>query len=349
MIVAYESGAQLARTIPALQTELGPDDELVVVDNASTDDSVRVARELAPDATIVELSGNGGFAAGANAGAAAASGELLVLLNPDAVPRPGFGRAIRSPLLDGRGWGAWMGLVTADDGTVVNTLGGALHFTGVAWAGDAGAPIPDGLAPAEVPFLSGACLAIPRATWARLGGLCERYFLYHEDVDLSLRLRLAGERIGIEPAAVVDHDYDFSGPVEKYRFLERNRWATIIRDYPAPLLGLLAPALVLTELAMLALSVSGGWWRQKARATLDVIGGLGASLRERRAIQGGRAIGAGEFASYLSASLDSPYLGRAAGLGPLNWALGAYWRAVRALLRAPEPGALTAGRAEAGG
>ena len=61
--------------------------------------------------------------------------------------------------------------------------------------------------------------------------------MYHEDVDLSLRLRLAGGRLGVEPAAVVDHDYEFAKGAAKWRLLERNRWATIVRCYPGAAAG----------------------------------------------------------------------------------------------------------------
>ena len=59
---------------------------------------------------------NVGFAAGVNAGARAASGDLLVILNPDAAPQPGFGEAIRRPWLQGRGWAAWQALVAEAGG-----------------------------------------------------------------------------------------------------------------------------------------------------------------------------------------------------------------------------------------
>ena len=95
-----------------------------------------------PAPTCSRRGRNAGFAAAANAGAAAATGDLLVFLNPDARPAPGFVEAIAAPLRDGRGWAAWMGLVTAEDGRVVNTNGGVVHFTGIAWAGEAGAPAP---------------------------------------------------------------------------------------------------------------------------------------------------------------------------------------------------------------
>jgi hypothetical protein len=247
----------------------------------------------------------------------------------------GFGEAIRRPLAEGRGWDAWMGLVTAEGGKVVNTRGGILHFTGIAWAGGAGEPVAADLSSRDVPFLSGACLAIPRATFAHLGGFAPGYFLYHEDVELSLRLRLAGSRIGIEPRAVVDHDYEFGRSPDKYRLLEGSRWATVIRTYPAPLLAALLPALLLTELALIPLSLAGGWWRQKLAANLDVLRSLPSRLRERRRIQRGRAVTAGEFASFLSADLDSPYLGRTGRIAPLRWALRAYWAVVKLLLRVP--------------
>ncbi len=118
-------------------------------------------------------------------------------------------------------------------------------------------------------MLSGACLAIPLRTWHEVGGFPERFFLYHEDVDLSLRLRLRGGTLGIEPAAVVDHDYEFGAREHKWRWLERNRLAFLVRAYPTPLLILLAPALLATELALLAVSVSGGWGRQKLAADLE--------------------------------------------------------------------------------
>ena len=111
LIVAWNSSAELRRTLPPLLAELREGDELIVVDNDSPDDSAAVARELAPAVKIVTMGRNRGFAGGANVGAGAATGDLLVILNPDAMPLPGWGEAIRRPWLEGRGWSAWQGLV----------------------------------------------------------------------------------------------------------------------------------------------------------------------------------------------------------------------------------------------
>ena len=217
-----------------------------------------------------------------------------------------------------------MGLVTTGDGREINTSGGVVHFTGIAWAGEAGKPA-DAVrfAPREVGFLSGACLAMPRDTWLRCGGFAEQFFMYHEDVDLSLRLRLAGGRLGVEPAAVVEHDYEFAKGDAKWRLLERNRWATILRCYPAPLLALLAPALAACELAVIAAAATGGWLPEKRRAAAETLRALPGLRRERREIQAARTVSAAEFAAWLTADLSSPYLGRVASSRGLNLALRA--------------------------
>jgi GT2 family glycosyltransferase len=338
VIVTHDSREMVGSSLPALAKQLGEGDELIVADNGSRDGTPASARELVPDARVIEIGANLGFGAACNRGAAAARGELLCFLNPDAVAAPGFREAIERPLADGRGWAAWQGLVTAEDGTVVNTRGGIVHFTGIAWAGGArealyappstGADAPSG----EPGFASGACLAVPRATFERAGGFAEEFFLYHEDVDLSLRLRLSGGRLGVEPAARVEHDYEFAKGPQKWRFLERNRWATLIRTYPSALLLLLAPALLATELALVPISATGGWLRQKALSWGDVLSSLPRLLGERRRIQRTASIEAGRFARRLTPHLDSPYLPRAAGWPPLRAALTAYWSLVLALL-----------------
>ena len=334
VVVTFGSAEAVTRCMPRLVEQLSEGDELIVVDNASTDATLEAVAAAAPAARVLAQPRNLGFAAGANAGAAAATGDVVLFLNPDAEPAPGFVDAIRAPALDARGWSGWMGLVTMDGGTRINTSGGVIHFTGIAWSGEAQLPAaaaPPG--PTEVPFLSGSCLALPRATWERLGGFPEAFFMYCEDVDLSLRARLVGGRVGIEPAARVDHDYDFAKGAAKWRRLERNRWAVLLRDYPGPLLALVAPALLATEIALLAIAAGGGWLGPKLLATADTARALPRLLRERRAIQASRTITAAEFAEWLTPDLDSAYLGRAATFGPLRWALRAYWRLVMAALR----------------
>jgi GT2 family glycosyltransferase len=329
VIVAYNSAGHLPETLAALRPQLADGDELLIVDNASSDAPATVVG----DARLLRLERNVGFAGGCNAGAASTSAPLLFFLNPDAQPAAGCLDALRTAAAAHPGWGAWQALVLLPGGHHVNTRGGEVHWLGVGWSGGYGEPVDQ--VPAEdrpVGFASGAALVVRRPAWDGAGGFDPDYFMYGEDLDLSLRLRLAGWEIGLARSALVEHDYEFTKGENKWFQLERNRWATVVSAYPWPLLARLLPALILAEFAFLVVAVRGGWLRAKLRAVGAVVRQLPATLRRRAAVQASTRISPREFARALTASLDSPFLGAAARLRPLGAAQAAYWRLVLALL-----------------
>jgi N-acetylglucosaminyl-diphospho-decaprenol L-rhamnosyltransferase len=333
VIVTHQSAAHVGETLAALAGQLAEDDELIVVDNGSRDGTTAVVRRLAPQAQVLEQERNLGFAGACNAGASASAAPLLLFLNPDAVPAPGCLEHLRNTAAERPDWGAWQALVTMEGGRSINTSGGITHFLGMGWAGQCGEPIAAAPpAPAEVSFASGAALMVRRDAWQRTGGFDERYFMYGEDVDISLRLRLAGYEVGIAPAARVEHDYEFGKGGAKWYRLERNRWWTVLSDYPTAVLAVLAPALALAELGLLAVAWRGGWLRAKLRAQAAVARELPAIRRRRQDVQRLRAINTAGFAEHLSASLESPYLRAVAGVAPLAAAQRTYWSVARRLL-----------------
>jgi len=338
VIVTYENAGRVGGTLHAVLAQLQAGDELVVVDNGSRDGTADVVREAAPLARVLEQERNLGFAAGCNLGAAVSTAPLLLFLNPDATPAPGALEALRGAAGDRPRWGAWQALVTLPGGRDINTSGGITHFLGMGWAGSCGQPIgtaPDG--PTEVSFASGAALVVRRAAWDHVGGFDERYFMYGEDLDLALRLWLSGFGVGLVPAAHVEHDYEFAKGERKWLLLERNRWWTVLSDYPAGLLIPLLPALLGAEAALLLVAARGGWLRAKLRAQAAVLRELPQILARRREVQARRTVGAGRLAEQLSASLDSAYLSGTAGMPRLAALQRAYWAAVRALLRLGSP------------
>jgi hypothetical protein len=201
----------VGRTLEALLPQLGEDDEVIVVDNASRDGTVPEVEAAAPGARVLRMDENLGFAAACNRAAAVATAPLLLFLNPDARPRPGALDALRRPADEQPGWGAWQALVELPDGGV-NSSGGVVHLLGFAWAGVA-APPPG---PAEVGFASGAALVVRTSLWRALGGFDEAFFMYCEDVDLSWRARAAGFSVRVAPAALAHH-YTADRPVSETR------------------------------------------------------------------------------------------------------------------------------------
>jgi N-acetylglucosaminyl-diphospho-decaprenol L-rhamnosyltransferase len=334
VIVTYDSAPHIAATLAALEGQLREDDELIVVDNASRDGTAAVVRSATSRAVVLRQERNLGFAAGCHAGAAASRAPFLLFLNPDSVPDEGCLEALRSAGHKRGSWGAWQALVTMDGGATINTSGNVTHFLGMGWAGRCGQPLAAGPSqPAEVTFASGAALVVRREAWQQLGGFDRRYFMYGEDLDFGLRLWLSGWRLGVIPAARVEHAYEFAKGGRKWFLLERNRWWTVIGDYPTPLLLLVLPPLLAAEPALLTLAGQGGWLREKLRAQVAVVRELPRIVARRRHIQAQRRISAGEFARRLTADLDSPYLAGAARLPLLPALQRAYWRLILGVLR----------------
>jgi len=325
--VVHDSAGGIAATLASVRAQLRGSDELVVVDNASSDDSAAVA--AAEGARVVDAGRNDGFGAGCHLGAAATTAPLLLFLNPDCVLAPGCLDALRAASAARPDWGAWQALVLLPGGVAINTSGGVVHWLGLAWAGQCDQPAttaPRSLS--EVGFASGAALVVRREAWDHVGGFEPAYFMYGEDVDLSLRLRLAGWGVGVVPDAAVEHAYEFVKGDYKWFHLERNRLWTVLGVYPAGLLAVLAPALLAFELALLPVAARGGWLGSKLRAQAAVLRTLPWALRRRRRLQARRDVSAAQLADVLTAALDSPYLQAPA---PLIRAQAAYWALARKL------------------
>ncbi len=330
-MVAHESAGHLRPLFAALAPQLLDDDELVIVDNASGDGSAEVARSLGDRVRVLETGENLGFAGGCHAGAEATRAPLLLFLNPDSRPAPDCLRQLRAPAAAHPAWGAWQAAVMLSDGRI-NTSGGVVHYLGIGWAGDCERPaseLPD--REREIAFPSGAAMVVRREAWTELGGLDRTYFMYGEDLDLGLRLWLAGHHVGLVPHARVVHSYEFDKGTSKWFWLERNRWRTVLSVYPSAVLVVTFPALLAAELGLLVLAAREGWLTAKLRAQAAAVAGLPATLARRRRVQRTRRIGAERFAAQLTSALDSPYLS-GSGSPLLVAPQAAYWRLATRIL-----------------
>jgi GT2 family glycosyltransferase len=326
VVVAHQSAARIGDLLLALGEQLDDDDELVVVDNLSTDGTPQLVQTVAPRARLLEPGENLGFACGCIAGASVTHAPLLLFVNPDCRPWPGCLDELRHAGAEHPEWAAWQAMVLLDEDHI-NTSGGLVHYLGFGWAGECGRRLLESpQQQREITFPSGAAMVMRRNAWEAIGGFDPTYFMYGEDLDLGLRLWLTGQCVGLLPSARVSHGYEFDKGGAKWFLLERNRWRTVLSLYPASLLALVAPALLAFEIVLLAVSARQGWLEAKLRADIAVIRGLPSSLARRRAWQARRKISAYEFAGHLTASLASPYL---AGAGSFLGGLQAiYWRTV---------------------
>jgi GT2 family glycosyltransferase len=166
----------------------------------------------------------------------------------------------------------------------VNACGNTVHYTGLTYCRGAGRPRADYAAPAEVDAVSGAAFAIRRGLFAELGGFDERFFMYVEDTDLSLRARLAGYRCLYVPGAVVAHDYRPSYSPAKAFYLDRNRHLLLLKNLSGATYLRMLPGLLLGELVTGGFLLLKGprYWSVKPRVYRQLIAERASIAAARR-------------------------------------------------------------------
>lgn len=181
--------------------------EVVVVDDASPDDSLQHLRAI-EGIRVLARPANGGFIAACNDGAALARGDHLVFLNNDTVPQPGWLDALLATFDAVAGAGLVGARLVYPDGRL-QEAGGVVFADGSGWNyGRFGDPADCRFGYLrDADYLSGAAIALPRALFQQLGGFDTRYApAYYEDTDLAFAVRAAGLRTLYQPAAIVVHD-----------------------------------------------------------------------------------------------------------------------------------------------
>lgn len=231
VIVSWNTADLLTDCLRSLERSTEPL-EIIVVDNASSDDSVARARVLG--ATVIANTENVGYARANNQGwrAAGAASDVVVLLNSDATVEPGALEALAAELRTRTDLGACGPRLRLPDGRPQPFAFGGdptpAYLLRRAWRRLRGRPMHDWgeAAGRDVDWVSGACLAVRREALTRVAGLDEDYFMYFEDVDLCRRLRANGWRVRTVPEAVVTH---VGGQSLKLNPAARRAYATSLR------------------------------------------------------------------------------------------------------------------------
>lgn len=249
IIVNYNSGDKLAQCVTSL-FQVSPDIDMVVVDNASTDDSLSKLEDVYSNnrrAKIIRNQNNFGFAVGCNMGTGQAKGQYLLYLNPDCVVDGKTLPALLACLIENPSAGMVGGLLVDPDGT---EQAGGRRAIPTPWRALVRVlklsvlakryprlfadfhlhqqPLPDH--PIEVEAISGACMLVRREALKDVGGLDEGYFLHCEDLDWCMRFRQKGWKILFAPNAKVSHHL---GACSKVRpvFVEWHKHKGMVRFY----------------------------------------------------------------------------------------------------------------------
>lgn len=331
VVVAWGASPHLPRCVSSILRSEGADVDLVVVDNGCSEDVLRL---LPDDGRVHVLTSerNLGFGGGCNLGVTKATGDVVVFVNPDAVVSPVALSSLAKVLEDPSVGIASARLRLMHEPALLNSAGGVMHFLGFGWAKNFRMPAASIFDVHPVTGASGAAMAMRTEDFDELGGFTPEFFLYQEDLELSMRTWMSGRSVVLVPDADVWHDYSFSRNPQKYYYVERNRLLLVASLYEKTTLIVLAPALIALELGMLLLAARQRWLTQKVRGWIWIMRNCRWVLNHRHAVQAARSLPDCAIAPLLAGRFDARQVDMPILARPIDWLLGTYWRVAKQCL-----------------
>lgn len=231
-------------------------DEVIVVDNASTDQTAQIVEREFPEVRLIRLLENAGPCPARNRGLDEARNRLVFQVDCDVVARIDCAALLYADLAAAEDVAvAAPRALDAIHPDLVHYDGGSFHYAGVMALRHFYRPAADcTTASADVDAFISLAALVDRDKLQRVGGYDPAFFILFEDHDLSYRLRLAGYRIRSVPAALVDHRSGTAGisfrgghnyPARRLFLHSRNRWMLVLKCYRARTVVLALPGVLL--------------------------------------------------------------------------------------------------------
>ena len=287
--LSYNAKPYLKQVVDSIAALSYPKESLafIVVDNASPDGSADLIRETVvprsghdlPTVVFFPSATNLGFSAGCNLGIdhALLDGlDYVYLLNNDAKLQPdAITEAVAMAESDAK-IGAVQSLVRLwKMPEKINATGGMVHFLGFGFVRDNGRVMSEAdVAPldgTDIAYASGAAVLYRASVLREVGLLDPFYFLYHEDLELGWRIRLAGYRNVLAARSVAEHNYEFKRSIQKFFWMERNRWVVDLGLLRLRTILVLLPWMLTLEVALILFALKGGWIREKLLVYRDLL------------------------------------------------------------------------------
>lgn len=285
IIVNYNGAHFLEKCLSALAAQTYSQREIILVDNASTDESCAFVKKNFPDIKIAQSETNVGFAAGNNLGLRKARGELIATLNTDTRVEPDYLEKLCAPMAEARVGACAPLMVEMERPDVVDAAGIRVDRFGFAWNIGAGKEANKFNSGREVYGACAGAALYRRAMLDQIGFFEDAYFGFYEDADLAWRARRVGWKTMFVPDARVYHTHGASfgkiSPRKTY-LLARNRWWTTFKNFPTPQFFFALPLLILLDALSLLQAATRGHFRQAWRGRVDAWRGLKMMRAKRK-------------------------------------------------------------------
>lgn len=248
-----------------------------IVDNASSEETRSYLKQEYPEAVIVPRE-DGNYAAANNAGIKKAREdgcEYFVIVNMDVKLDDRWLEELVTAIKSDNKIGFVQSLLLLYPQTEeewkapkINSVGNVSHYLGFGFTRGYDEPAsnyPEQDLQEIKGYSSGCSFITSKEVLDKIGDYDEEYYMYHDDLEMSWRLKLAGYKIMLAPKSLVYHKYEFARSVRMLYYMERNRFLAIYSYYKWPTLFLFMPALIFMELGMWAYATLNGWLSTKLK------------------------------------------------------------------------------------
>lgn len=274
IILNYNTGELLLKCVESVFNSSYENYEVIIVDNASKDESHIKCKQKFPEITLIENQENLGFCEGNNVGIKHAKGDFLIILNPDTEVKPNsFGELYKAFCKYGDGL-YQPKLLSMDNKKRINTVGNMINLFGFGYSRGKGFEDRGQFESVkEICYASGACLFISKKTMEKIGLFDPFLFAYHDDLDVGWRAAQLGIKSYYIPTSIVYHAESFSfqwGP-KKFYLLERNRWYCLLTHYSKSTYYKILPGIIITEIMIFFYFLSKGLIKEKIQSYGNIL------------------------------------------------------------------------------
>ena len=305
--------------------------DIIISDNGSKDDSVEFIRKRFPSIKIIENGKNLGFGSAINRGLGLAKGDYLLFLNSDLkLHSKCVGELAKVLESDSNVGGTIPKILHIDQQNTINSLGVLINYTGIAYPNLLGQKDPGYQEPFE--SACGGIFMLKREVYETVGGFDEDLFLYHEDHDLSWRIRLAGWHLKVIPQAIMCHHYKFNKGILKYYFSEKNRLHILLKNMELKTLALISPALIIVEFSQWFHAAINKWFLLKMKSYFEILILLPSILTKRKKLKLLRKVSDKEITRVYKGTLAISGTNNPLLTYLLSPALNTYWKIIRHLI-----------------
>jgi len=273
VILNYNAGDLLINCVQSVLSTAYNNIEVIVVDNASKDQSHIRCKEKFDAIKLIQNKENLGYCEGNNVGLRQVKGEFVVILNPDTIVSPNWiSELIEAYKKNGEGL-YQPKILSLYEKNVIQSTGNMLHIFGFGFARDKGVKdIQQTDRIEQIGYASGTCLFTSQSVLKKIGLFDSFLFLYHDDLDLGWRAAQIGIKSYFVPTSTIYHaeSYSLKWSSKKFFWLERNRRYCLLTHYSQETYKKMHPYLLLVELMIWLFYLSKGFLGTKIKAEIEI-------------------------------------------------------------------------------